>query len=144
MPVVVAKRFYLIVLSLILIGFIVVAVAANSGSKPVVKPTPTPTIATPTPTPAVLSFTVKAGVGIASVLVTNQNSGAKITLTPQELPATFNFRNGDTLSFKVTANPGYIFNAWVFGDSTFQSQNPYVLKATSSFTMESKFLLVNP
>jgi hypothetical protein len=138
-----------IILFIVIITVIVLVVAAsNSGSsKPVVKPNPTPTLnpnPTPTPAPTTLSFTVKAGAGILTVLVTNQNSGAKITLTPQDLPASFNFKTGDTLTFKVNANEGYIFNAWIFGDGTFQSQNPYSIKASGSFTMEAKFLMVTP
>jgi hypothetical protein len=148
MPVV-AKRFYFIVFAIILSVIIIVAAVSNSAAPVKPKPIPTPTVAPvtpipPTPPPVTLSFTVKAGAGIETVTVTNQNSGATITLTPSDLPATFNFKNGDTLTFKVKPGDGYIFNAWIFGDGTFQSRNPYSIKAVSSFTMESKFLMVTP
>lgn len=136
-------RFYIIVAAIVLVLIIAgaAAFAPKQTSKP--KTSPTPTI-TASPIPTVLSFTVKASAGISTVLVTNQNTGAKITLTAADLPATFNFKNGDTLTFRVTAHEGYSFNAWVLGDGTFQSQNPYTIKATVPFVMEAHFLMVNP
>jgi hypothetical protein len=146
LPVVASKRFYLIVGVIALIVILGVAAAANSAVPKKIKPTPTPTPITIIPTatpgpPATLSFTIKATTGLAKVTVTNQNSGATITLTAADLPATFNCKYGDTLTFHVTPQTGYRFNAWVFGDNTFQSQNPYSTKITYSFQMEARFLM---
>jgi heme/copper-type cytochrome/quinol oxidase subunit 2 len=138
-------RFFIFLAAIALLVIIIVAAAASPKAPSTPKPTPTPPGSTPTETPpTTLSFTVKAGAGINTVTVTNQNTGAVITLTIADLPATFNFKKGDTLTFKVTANDGYHFNAWVFNDGTFQSQNPYSIKASASFTMEAHFLMVNP
>ena len=138
-----AKQFWIFALIIFIAIIVVSGLIASSGQKPVVKPTPTPTpsMPTPTPVPTTLSFTVKAAAGINTVTVTNQNSGATIILTAADLPVTFNFKNGDTLTFKVSANEGYTFNAWVFGDGTFQNRNPYMIKPVGSFTMEARFLM---
>jgi len=132
-------RLFIIVVAIILFVIIVIA-AVSPKTAPTPKPTPTPQV-TVIPTPATLSFTLKSGIGIDTVKVTNQKTGATITLTPADLPATFNFTSGDTLAFSVTAQEGYRFNAWVFGDGTFQSQNPYTIKASATFTMEARFLM---
>ncbi len=142
---VVAKRFYIFVLIGFLAIIIIAATVANSAvpSKPKTSPTPHPLV-TPQPTlgpPPTLSFTVKSAVGVEAITVTNQNTGATIILKGADLPATFNCKTSDTLTFKVTASTGYRFNAWVFGDSTFQSQNPYTLKVTYPLTMEARFLM---
>ena len=140
MPVL-AKRFWIFVLAAFVLLILIIGAVSSTGQKPVVKPTPTPSMPTPTPVPTTLSFTVKAAAGINTVTVTNQNSGATIILTAADLPVTFNFKNGDTLTFKVSANSGYTFNAWVFGDGTFQNRNPYMIKPVGSFTMEARFLM---
>jgi hypothetical protein len=134
-------RFYLIVLVCVLVVMIVIAAAASSGNKQnAVKPTPLPTPII-TPPPADLTFTVKSGVGIATVKVTDQNTGSTIILTPVDLPASFTFKNGDTITFTVTSQAGYRFNAWVLGDGSFQSQNPYSVKPVSPLTLEARFLM---
>ena len=129
---------------LVLLG---VAALAAPPAAPKPKPTPTPdpnATAAPTPPPATLSFTVKAGAGISTVTVTNQNTGAIATLTIADLPATYNFKNGDTLTFKVVSLTGYNFDFWALNDGTFQSQNPYTLKPADSITLEAHFLMETP
>jgi hypothetical protein len=129
------NRFYLIVGAIILFSIIGIVALVSSGNKSASKPS-----ATSVPTAAPLSFTVSADIGIDTIEVTNLNTGATIILTTTDLPATYTFTRSDTLTFNVTAKSGYVFNAWVFGDMTFQSDNPYTIKATSTFTMEAKFL----
>lgn len=146
MPVV-AKRFWIFIGIILFIVFIVAAVAAAPKNVALPKTTPTPdpnATAAPTPPPTTLSFTVKAGAGISTVTVTNQNTGAIATLTIADLPATYNFKNGDTLTFKVVPSTGYNFNFWALNDGTFQSQNPYTLKPTDSITLEAHFLMETP
>jgi hypothetical protein len=143
MPVL-AKRFYLIVaiiLLAVLIGSAIAFAPKSAKPKPTVTPTPSPTVQPTLGPPPTLAFTIKSSVGVDSITVTNQNSGATITLKGADLPATFNGKYGDTLTFKVTPATGYRFNAWIFGDQTFQSQNPYSIKLTYAFTMEAKFLM---
>jgi hypothetical protein len=145
-------RFFLIVGSIIFIIIIIAGVVvSNTGPKtPAATPTPTPTITplptippvTVAPTPKTLTFTVASGIGINTVKVTNQNTGASINLIPADLPSSFKFSRGDTLTFTVIANIGYTFNAWVLGDGTFQSQNPYTVKPTTDITLEAHFLTV--
>lgn len=131
---------FVIIVALIIIFVAAVAFSPKTAPKPTPTPTPIPTV-TPVPQPTTLSFTVKSGVGVESIKVTNQNTGATIMLISPDLPATYTCTKGDTLSFNVTAQTGYHFNAWVFTDGTFQSQNPYTIKATSTFTMEAHFLM---
>jgi hypothetical protein len=134
------NRFFVIVGIIALIILLIAAAAASPKTvqKPQATPTPDPAV---TPAPTTLSFTVKPGIGLNTVTVTNQNTGATIILTAPDLPITFNFQNGDTLTFKITPSEGYKFNAWIMGDGTFQNQNPYTLKATATFTMEPKFIV---
>lgn len=144
MPFKIQKQFYIIIGVVFFIALIGGASLLNS-AKPVAKPTPTPIPqVTPTPgPPPTISFTVKAAIGVHTITITNQNTGSKIVLTAAELPATYNVKYGDTVSFKVTAASGYIFNAWVFGDATFQSQNPYTTKVVYAFIMEARFLMTD-
>jgi len=144
-------RFFVIVGVIFILALLAVAVLATppATQKPKPTPTPTPTIdpnATPVPTrpPATLSFTIKAGAGINTVIVTNQNTAAIATLTITDLPATYNFKNGETLTFKVTPSTGYRFNFWALNDGTFQSQNPYTIKPASSITLDAHFLMETP
>jgi hypothetical protein len=137
----VQPRFWAIIL--VITFFVVagvVAVASSGNKQNAVKPTPLPTPII-TPPPADLTFTVKSGVGIATVKVTDQNTGSTIILTPVDLPASFTFKNGDTITFTVTSQAGYRFNAWVLGDGSFQSQNPYSVKPVSPLTLEARFLM---
>ena len=140
MPVV-KSRFYIFVAVIFLIIIILIAAAASTASNKVktqATPIPPPP---PPPPPTVLTYTIASGVGVKTVQVTNENSGSTMTLTAMDLPATFNCKPDDTLTFKVTANSGYRFNAWLLGDGTFQSSNPYTIKAAVSFNMEARFLI---
>jgi hypothetical protein len=150
MPIANQKRFFTFVLIILVVSFIIIGVVASSSTPTKPKPTATPhpsiaPIITPTPgPPPTVSFTVKSAVGVQTVAVTNQNTGSTITLTAADLPITLNCHGGDTLTFRVTAAPGYRFNTWMFGDNQFDSHNPYSVKATYAFTLEARFLMETP
>jgi hypothetical protein len=150
MPIANQKRFFTFVLIILVVSFIIIGVVASSSTPTKPKPTATPhpsiaPIITPTPgPPPTVSFTVKSAVGVQTVAVTNQNTGSTITLTAADLPITLNCHGGDTLTFRVTAAPGYRFNTWMFGDNQFDSHNPYSAKATYAFTLEARFLMETP
>lgn len=138
-------RFYfiLIIVGVLLVGGIAAAAsnASNAAKKLNATPTPAPTVAeTPGP-PPIITYTVNSAIGVQSITVTNQNRGSTLTLTAADLPKSLNCPNGDTLTFKVIPAVGYRFNAWMFGDSQFDSHNPYTIKAASAFTIEARFLM---
>lgn len=124
------SRFYLFAGAAVLLLVIIIAAAASNGNNP-----------TKTKV-GVNTCTVNCEVGLSSVLITNLNTGAHIIKTAASLPYTFNFNKGDTLSFKVSVLTNYMFNAWVFDDSTFNNNNPLTLKANGNFEMTADCLLI--
>lgn len=99
-------------------------------------PTPTPT---PTTEPMGCQFILDAESGVENITVTNDD-GDTITLTKTMLPVTFNFTSGDDLAFQTYPKEGFTFNAWLFSDSTFKSDNPVTLpKVMESFNITALY-----
>ena len=129
------QRFFVFVFIILFIIFIAIVVSANSGgtNSAVTQQRPDPK----------LTFTVQSDtIGNDYVLVTNEATGARITVTQNMLPFTANFAKGDVLTFKVNPREGYIFNAWLINDGTWESSNPLSLRPTGDFTMKAYFLSV--
>jgi hypothetical protein len=123
-------KLFIIFLILIIVIAIAVAAASNGGGGGTQRKGKT------------YACTINAEVGLSRIIVINQNAQPieVITLTPMDLPFTFNFVEGDTLSINVTAISGYSFNAWWRDDKTFPSSNPLVIKGTRTFTITAKFI----
>jgi len=127
------QRFFIIVFLILFVVVIAVAASANrSGtSSSVTQERPDPK----------LQFTVQSDtIGNDYILVTNEATGARITITQNMLPFTANFAKGDVLTFKVNPREGYIFNAWLINDGTWESSNPLSLRPSGDFTMKAYFL----
>ena len=126
------QRFFIIVFLLLFVVVIIAASAGRSGTNTAV------TQQRPDPK---LQFTVQSDtIGNDYVLVTNEATGARITVTQNMLPFTANFAKGDVLTFKVEPRIGYIFNAWLINDGTWESSNPLSLRPNGDFTMKAYFL----
>ena len=90
---------------------------------------------------ATLKFTIASdSVGDDYITITNEATGARITITQNMMPYTGKFAKSDVITFKVTPKEGYIFNAWVIDDGTWESSNPLSLRPTGDFTMKAYFL----
>ena len=127
------QRFFVFVFIILFIIFIAIAVSANRGgtNSAVTQQRPDPK----------LQFTVQSDtIGNDYILVTNEATGARITVTQNMLPFTANFAKGDVLTFKVAPREGYIFNAWLINDGTWESSNPLSLRPNGDFTMKAYFL----
>ncbi len=129
------NRFFIFVFAIIFILVIAVAISAKPRSGTAV------TQQRPDPT---LKFTVQSDtIGNDYILVTNEATGAKITVTQNMLPFSANFAKGDVLTFRVEPREGYIFNAWLINDGTWESGNPLSLRPTGDFTMMAYFLAID-
>jgi hypothetical protein len=129
------SRFWILVVALIFVAVVIAAAASKGGnnSSSVTQQRPDPT----------LQFTVQSDtIGNDYILVTNEATGARITITQNMLPFTANFAKGDVLTFKVIAREGYIFNAWLINDGTWESSNPLSLRPTGDFIMKAYFLAI--
>lgn len=129
------QRFWIFVLVAFFIIIIIAAAASGNkgGNTAVTQERPPPT----------LQFTVQSDtIGNDYILVTNEATGARITITQNMLPFTANFAKGDVLTFKVSPRTGYIFNAWLIDDGTWESSNPLSLRPNGDFTMKAYFLSV--
>jgi hypothetical protein len=129
------QRFFIIVFLLLFIVVIAAAVAANRGgtNSSVTQERPDPK----------LQFTIQSDtVGNDIIIVTNEATGARITITQNMLPFTANFAKGDVLTFMVVPREGYIFNAWAINDGTWESSNPLSVRPSGDFTMKAYFLTV--
>ena len=129
-------RFFVIVFAVILIGVITLAATSSRGtntSSSVTQQRPEPK----------LKFTIQSDtIGNDYILVTNEATGARIIVTQNMLPFTANFAKGDVLTFKVFPREGYVFNAWLINDGTWESNNPLSLRPTGDFIMKAYFLAV--
>jgi hypothetical protein len=114
-------------LAIFIVVIIIVASASSTPSKPHIK--------------GLEVCTVQAEIGVASIKISNQNTGNSIIKTGADLPYSFNFTVGDTLKFQVTTLAEYTFNAWVFNTGTFDNHNPLNLKPTDSVTMTANILV---
>ena len=129
------QRFFVFVFIILFIIFIAIVVSANRGG--------TNTAVTQERPPPELKFTVQSDtIGNDHILITNEATGSRITITQNMLPFTANFAKGDVLTLKVTPREGYIFNAWLVDDGTWESSNPLSLRPTGDFTMKAYFLSV--
>ena len=130
------NRVYVIVFAVLFIGVIILAAVSSRGrntSSSVTQQRPDPT----------LKFTIQSDtIGNDYILVTNEATGSKITVTQNMLPFTRNFAKGDVLTFTVEPREGYIFNAWLLDDGTWESNNPLSLRPTGDFVMKAYFLAV--
>ena len=125
-------RFFIIIFVAIFILIVVIAASNKPVGTAITQQRPDPT----------LKFTVQSDtIGNDYILVTNQATGAKITITQNMLPFTANFAKGDVLSFEVFPRQGYTFNAWLINDGTWESNNPLSLRPTGDFTMKAYFLV---
>ena len=106
----------------------------------IVEPTATPTPTTPPQTP--IEFTIKAGVGVKNITVT-QNSGTPFTLLPGSLPKTYIIMSGDNLKFNVAVEVDYMFNGWEFADGSLPSVvNPLIVSnVQANFTVTATTIL---
>jgi len=144
MPITFKPQFYLIIGVVFFIA-IIVAVAATYKPPPPEEPITPVDEPVVTPPPEMFTYTLKAGIGVASIKVTNQNTGAIATFMPQDLPAAYNFKNGETLTFTVTPQAGYRFNYWSLGDGTIPSSaTSYTIKPVTHLVIEAHFLMINP
>ncbi len=123
-------RGIILVGGLILLAIIVVALVASSGTRPQTGVFPG----------KVYTATINADVGLQSIKYTNQNTPSSCIIMATEMPFSFNFTSGDTLTFNVTAREGFKFNTWFTNDGFNHNQNPYTVKATGPFSMRADFI----
>ena len=128
-------RFWIFVVILIFVLVIIIAAASgpkgSSGSITAQRPSPT------------LKFKIESDtVGDDYILITNEATGARITITQNMMPFSANFAKSDVLTFKVIPKEGYIFNAWALDDGTWESSNPLSIRPAGDFTMKAYFLAV--
>ncbi len=120
--------------------------AVNGTAAPT--PTPSPTASpkpTPTPAPETLECTVESQSGLFNLTITN-NQGQKITRDSTDLPYTFIFKQGDTLTFEANALENSVFDAFTITNADnagllpFYSDNPVTLKnIQGNFTITAEF-----
>jgi len=128
------QRFWL----LVVIGFFVVIIVAAAASGGNVRSSGGVTQQRPDPT---LQFTIQSDtVGLNYIVITNEATGARITVTQNMLPFTANFAKNDVLTFKVISRGEYTFNAWAIDDGTWESSNPLSIRPSGDFTMKAYFL----
>ena len=128
-------RFWIFVI--LSVTILVILVAAANNNRP-----PTGSIAAQRPSPT-LKFTVQSDtVGDDYIIVTNEATGAKITITQNMMPFSANFAKTDVLTFKVVPKEGYIFNAWALDDGTWESSNPLSIRPSGDFIMKAYFLVI--
>jgi hypothetical protein len=128
-------RFFVILFSVLFLAAIVGLAFSNRGgtSSSVTQERPDPK----------LQFTIQSDtVGNDIIIVTNEATGARITITQNMLPFSANFAKGDVLTFMVVPREGYIFNAWAINDGTWESSNPLSVRPSGDFTMKAYFLTV--
>ena len=128
-------RFWIFVVAVFFILVIIIAAASNSpsiGSITAQRPSPK------------LKFRIESDtVGDDYIIVTNEATGARITITQNMMPFSANFAKSDVLTFKVVPKEGYIFNAWALDDGTWESSNPLSIRPAGDFTMKAYFLSVS-
>ena len=129
------KPRFIVFVIIIFVGVIGLGIAAsNRGSSS--------GVITQRPDPK-LKFTIQSDtVGDDYIIITNEATGAKITITQNMMPFSANFAKSDVLTFKVVPKEGYIFNAWALDDGTWESSNPLSIRPAGDFTMKAYFLAV--
>lgn len=112
--------------------------ATNGTITPQTSPTPTPTSTPDTP----YKFTLnKPDTGMQNINVTI--NADKFTFVPSTLPETFNYKQGDTITFKTATIDGYAFNYWRIDDTPAGSTNSYTItNAMGNFTVTAVFLQI--
>jgi len=116
-------RFWIIV-ALGIIGIIVVAGLLV---------TQTPSSSKKVKESEVVTITINYNVGIQTVEIVNQNTGAIYTATVTSLPYSFNVTRGNAIDVTVTTTPSYVWNAWTFNPVGIPfSDNPGTFKADNT------------
>lgn len=81
----------------------------------------------------IVTITINYNVGIQTVEIINQNTGAVYTATVTSLPYSFNVTRGNAIDITVTTTPSYVWNAWTFTPVGIPySDNPGTFKADNT------------
>ncbi|MCK9556392.1 hypothetical protein M0R36_11380 [bacterium] len=124
-------RFFILIFALIFIIIVAIAASSKPNNNSAMQQRPDPT----------LKFTVQSDtIGNDYIIITNEATGSRVTVTQNMLPFSANFAKGDVLTFKVAPRDGYIFNTWIINDGTWESGNPLSIRPTGDFTMKAYFL----
>ena len=115
-------RFYIIVGVIVLCIIIAIAFSASTApSNKKIKES------------EVVTITINYNVGIQTVEIINQNTGAVYTATVTSLPYSFNVTRGNAIDITVTTTPSYVWNAWTFTPVGIPySDNPGTFKADNT------------
>lgn len=126
------NRGYFIIAGIILVILIIAIISANSGGT------------RKTAASGKVVITIRAGIGVDNITIANLNTGTSIIKTSLNLPYSFNVTKSDSIQAIVRTADGYMFNAWEFGDGTFNNHNPFILeKVEKDTTMTATVLMTN-